>query len=118
MKFKWLLFVCAVLASCASPSTRLEWNLKRAVVHKSVRLPRADVEQIIRVVSRESIFPILLITGGKTERGDYEVTVYTDLSHDPQRYMEYDLQKRADGQWHIVSSGEGSIIVVDQKIIM
>lgn len=92
--------------------------MKHAVVHKTVRLPRAEVEQIIRVVSQESIFSILLITGGKTRQGDYEVSVYTDLSHDPQRYMVYDLQKQANGQWHIVFSGEGSIIVVDQTIMM
>jgi hypothetical protein len=106
------LLVCATFVSCASPSTRLAWNLKHAEVHKNVRLPQAEIDQIIRTVSRESIFPILLITREKTKHGD-QIVVYTDLEHDPQRYMGYELQKQSDGLWRIVFSGRGSIIVID-----
>ena len=108
------LFVCVAFAGCASPGTRLEWNLKNAVVHKNVHLPRTEVDQIIRIVSRESIFPILLITENKTKDG-IMVKVYTDLEHGPQRYMVYELQKQADGQWHIVFSGNGSIILIEHS---
>jgi hypothetical protein len=95
------------------PSTRLEWNLKHAVVHKNVRLPQSEIEQIIRTVSNKSIFPILSITQGRTKEGDI-VNVYTDLEHGPQRYMVYQLVKQSDGQWHIIFSGSGSIILIDQ----
>jgi hypothetical protein len=105
--------ICAAVVGCASPSTRLAWNLKHADVHKNVRIPRAEIDQIIRIVSRESIFPILLITQEKTKHGD-QISVYTDLEHDPQRYMVYDLQKQSDGLWHIVFSGNGSIIIIDE----
>jgi hypothetical protein len=107
-----------MVAGCVSPSVRLEWNLKHAVVYKNVRLPQAEVEQVIRIVSMESIFPILLITREKTKRGGDRVIVYTDLSHDPQRYMVYELQKQADGQWHVVFSGNGSIIIIDETVKM
>ena len=114
MRFKWIILACGVLLGCASPSTRLEWNLKHAVVHKNVRLPQSDIEQVIHIVSKESIFPILLITESNAKHGNI-VSVYTDLEHGPQRYMVYELQKQADGQWHIVFRGNGSIILIDQS---
>jgi hypothetical protein len=108
------LLACATFVSCASPSTRLAWNLKHADVHKNVRLPQSDIDQIIRTVSRASIFPILLITKEKTKHGD-RVAVYTDLEHGPQRYMVYELEKQTDGLWHIIFSGNGSIILIDNS---
>jgi hypothetical protein len=102
-----------LLLGCASPSTRLAWNLKHAEVHKSVRLPQSEVDQIIRTVSRESIFPILVISREKTKRSD-RIVVWTDLSHDPQRYMCYELEKQRDGLWHIVWQGNGSIMILDE----
>lgn len=108
-----VLLVCATFVGCASLSTRLAWNLKHAEVHKNVRLPQTEVDQIISTVSRKSIFPILLIAREKTKHGD-QIVVYTDLEHNPQRYMVYELQKRSDGLWHITFSGRGSIIVIDE----
>jgi hypothetical protein len=96
---------------CASPSTRLAGNLKHAVIHKTVRAPRSEVDQIIGTVSRESIFPIIFTTQDPRKIGG-RITVYTDLSHDPPRVVAYELQRQPDGVWHIVSSGKGSIIVI------
>src|SRR5260370_6654294 len=108
----WAVLLAMLLCGCASPSTRLAWNLKHAEVHKSVRLPQPEIDQIIRTVSTESIFPILVISREKTKRSD-RVVVWTDLSHDPQRYMCYELEKQRDGLWHIVWRCNRSIMIID-----
>ena len=106
-----LVWLAVLLSSCVSPSARLAGNLKHAVIHKTVRAPRSEVEQIIAMISRESIFPIIFITQDPKKIGGH-ITVYTDLSHDPPRVFAYELERRPDGVWHIVSSGKGSIIVI------
>jgi hypothetical protein len=77
-------------------------------------LPPCDdevIDQVIRTVSRESIFPILYITREKMQGSD-QVVVYTDFSHNPQRYMVYRLQKTNGRDWRIVWHGEGMAIYV------
>src|SRR5437867_12318792 len=105
----FLLSLC--LCGCASETERYTENLKRAQVHKSVHLPPAQIDQVMRTVSRESIFPIVYITREKLPDSD-QVVVYTDFSHNPQRYMVYRLQKTSGGEWRIVWHGEGMAIYV------
>jgi hypothetical protein len=103
------LILSVFLLSACSATQRYKWNSEHAHVSSDERLTPAEVDQIIRVVSEESIFPIICIS---RYRGKYSnaVTVFTDLSHDPQRFMEYDLKKKPDGLWYIVDHGEGSTI--------
>ena len=97
------------LCGCASETERYAENLKRAQIHKTVHLPAAQVDQIIRTVNRESMFPIVYITRENLPNSD-QVVVYTDFSHSPQRYMVYRLQKTNGGDWRIVWHGEGMAI--------
>lgn len=103
-----LLVLNVLLIGCASEAQRYTWNTGHAEILKSVRLPHSEVDQIIRLVSSESIFPILVIS----RQGD-DIVVYTDLEHGPQRFMVYRLKKQREG-WHIVSAGEGSTIVSEE----
>jgi hypothetical protein len=112
-RFVTVLALAVCVSACASQDERYHRNLKQVQIDKSVRLPQSEIEQIIRTVSRESMFPVLVTTRWKSHRGD-EVVVYTDLSHDPQRFMAYHLKKEADGAWRIFWHGEGSIILVDR----
>jgi hypothetical protein len=106
------LFILAVcVCACASETERYTENLKRAQIHKSVHLPHAEIDQVVRTVSRESVYPIVYITREKLQASD-QIVVYTDFSHSPQRYMVYRLQKAAGGDWHIVWHGEGMAIYV------
>jgi hypothetical protein len=97
-----------ILAAC-SATQRYKWNSEHAHVSPGEHLMRAEANQIVRSVSEASTFPIICLSRG---RGNYsnEVMVFTDLSHDPQRFMVYTLQKKTDGVWHIIDHGEGSII--------
>jgi hypothetical protein len=109
-----LLVFTACLCACASESQRYAWNSQHARVHRSVRLPQSEVDQIIRTVSAESIFPIVVISREQTPRSD-QIIVWTDAAHDPQSYMTYELERHRDGLWHIVSRQEGSIIILDER---
>jgi hypothetical protein len=103
------LILLALLLPACSSIQRYKWNSEHAHVSPDERLTPAEVDQIIRVVSEESIFPIICISRYRGEHSN-DVTVFTDLSHDPQRFMEYDLKKKPDGLWYIADHGEGSTI--------
>ena len=107
-----LIAVVLCLCACATEGERYQRNARQVQVGKNVRLPQSEIDEIVRAVSRESMFPILYISRWKSERGD-DIAVYTDLSHGPQRYMVYHVTKQADGQWHIFRHAEGSVIFGD-----
>ena len=109
-----LLVLAACLCACASESQRYAWNSQHVRVHRSVRLPQSEVDQIIRTVSTESIFPLVVISRERTLRSD-QIIAWTDAGHDPQSYMTYELERQRDGLWHIVSRQEGSIMILDES---
>ena len=101
-------FLAFLLTAC-SATQRYNWNSEHAHVSRDQHLTPTESDQIIRTVSEASTFPIICLSRG---RGNYsnQVMVFTDLSHDPQRFMVYTLRKRIEGIWQIVDYGKGSII--------
>jgi hypothetical protein len=54
-----ILVVAVVFSSCASQQEKYERNLKQARISNNIGLPQIEINEIIRTVSRESMFPIL-----------------------------------------------------------
>jgi hypothetical protein len=106
-----LLILLAVLLTACSATQRYKWNSEHAHVSPNEHLIRSEIDQIVHTVSEASTFPIICIS--RSHMNSNEVTVFTDLSHDPQRFMDYTLQKKVDGLWHIVDYGPGSVITCE-----
>src|SRR5947209_1499837 len=104
--------LAAFLGGCAS--ARYQWSSQHAEVAKNVRLPRIEIEQIMRTVTQRSPGPIFLVQQAHRPGGE-TIIAYTEFQHDPPRFWAYELQKRSDGQWHITFDGEGSIIIRDDE---
>ena len=101
------LVACIVLSGCVTE--RYTNNMQHAHVSSNVRIPRAELEQIVRTITKTTINPIVCISSSSAVYSG-EITVYTELQPEPQRFMDYDLQKQPDGLWHIISRGRSSVI--------
>ena len=101
-----------LLAACAN--ARFHYSMQHAEIAKTVRLPQAELEQILRTVTAHSPGPVFLVQRALRPGGE-TIIAYTTFQQDPPRFWAYELRKQTDGQWHITFDGEGSIIVRDSE---
>ena len=94
------------LLSCIS----VEYNLKHARVAPEARLSRSEVEQIVGTVTTKAYLVILGITRRHSEGGRDQVIVY--CSEPGLHLLVFTLEKVSGGQWEIVGSDRGSIMVL------
>ena len=91
------------LASCATD--RYRWSLAHAYMSPRARqLPRAELEEIVWLVSHAWSDTIIAVGGSCSEGLDqmHAVARYTDYE-----VMVFDL-KKVSGHWRIVDHGEGT----------
>src|ERR1043165_7338086 len=99
--------VVAVILLSACAADRYRWNLTHQhLMPNASKLPRADIEEITRLVSTKSAQPILGIARKRTGPHAGEVTVATTYpgGNYPEDHGCYWLQKKA-GHWRIVQGG-------------
>jgi hypothetical protein len=66
-------------------------------------LPRADLEAIIRIVTRGTVNPILSIYRAESHNGREEVSVSAGASTG---YAEEFQVEKVNGEWRIISRGQ------------
>ena len=101
------IIVALFLSACAAD--RYRWNLAHQhLMPNASKLPRADIEEITRLVSQASLQPILGIAYQPTGRRRGEVTVVTSYpsGETPDDNGSYYLRKDR-GHWHITWGGTG-----------
>jgi hypothetical protein len=99
--------VAVLLSACAGD--RYQWNLAHQhLMPNASKLPRADIEEITRLVSEKSPQPILGISRRRSGSHAGEVTVVTAYpgGHYPEDHGAYWLRKEA-GHWRITQGGAG-----------
>jgi len=98
-------FAAAVLILTACATGRYDWSLAHAYMSPRARqLPRAELEEIVWLVSHAWGDAIIAVGGACNEGRDqmHVVAKYTDYE-----VMIFDL-KKTSGHWHIVDHGEGT----------
>jgi hypothetical protein len=101
-----LLVVVALLVLSGCPADRFRWNFAHAYLSPRARqLPRAELEEIIRLVSYATPEIIIGVGQSCTERGLDEMHVVTGYTND--RVTVFDL-KKSGGKWRIVDRGDAS----------
>ena len=99
--------IMLLLSACAGD--RYQWNLAhQQIMPNASRLPRADIEEITRLVSERSAQPILGISRRRSGPHAGEVTVVTAYpsGNYPEDHGAYWLRKEA-GHWRITFGGAG-----------
>jgi hypothetical protein len=94
-----------LLSGCAAD--RYEWNLThQRLMPNASKLPRADIEEITRLVSEKSLQPILGIARRRSGPHAGEVAVVTAYPsrNYPEDHGAYWLRKEG-GHWHITKGG-------------
>jgi len=107
MKRALALAIIVTFAGCAAD--RYRWNLAHEhLMPNASKLPRADIEEITRLVSAKSLQPILGISLQRSGRRAGEVTVVTAYPSGtyPEDHGAYWLRKEA-GHWRITQGGAG-----------
>ena len=111
--------ICRWVALCLLPALSLagcasqlyQWNMEHAYIAPAARLPRLELEQVMRTVTQKSLNTVIGITRWTEHGRPDEIIVYTELDPSASLMMVYNLRKQTDGLWHIVDYGEGTIIV-------
>ena len=99
--------VAVLLSACAGD--RYQWNLAhQRVMPNASKLPRADIEEITRLVSEKSPQPILGISHRRSgpHAGDVTVVTAYPSGNYPEDHGAYWLRKEA-GHWRITEGGAG-----------
>ena len=100
----------ALLLSFASGcALSYEYDLAHAYVTPWTQLPKSDIQEIVRVVSRRSFQSIIGIRQDPSQRKSNRVNVYTGSDSSAFVYV----LERSGATWRIVDSGQMSISVVD-----
>ena len=97
-------------AFAAVSCINVEYNLKHARVPPEARLSRSEVAQIVAAVTRKAHLVIVGITRWDSEGGRDQVIVY--CSEPGLQLLVFTLEKAPGGQWEIVRSDRGSIMVL------
>jgi hypothetical protein len=100
------LLALAVLLFSGCAADRYRWNLDHAYLSPRARqLPRADLEEIVHLVSYAGPNVIIGIGQSCTEHTFDEMHVVAEYTED--RVMVFDL-KKSGGKWRIIDRGDGS----------
>jgi|SRR6266513_1654357 len=101
MMFRQCALLAVLLFACMSCETdRYQWNLNHAEVHAKPPLPRADVEQIVRLVTHTTTSPIGSIARSPPQNGQEQVSIIAAASTGP--VDEFILQK-VGSEWKVGS---------------
>jgi hypothetical protein len=103
-------FACALLAGCVFNSP--EYSLAHAYVTPWTRLPKDQIQEIVRVISHSSTQAIIGISQSSPKGNPAEVDVYTGNPDGTSPYYWNYTLKRSGGTWHIVNSGQMSFSVI------
>jgi hypothetical protein len=107
MKRALALLIIVAFGACAAD--RYRWNLAHQhLMPNASKLPRADIEEITRIVSAKSLQPILGISLQRSGRRAGEITVVTAYrsGNYPEDHGCYWLRKEG-GHWRIIQGGPG-----------
>jgi hypothetical protein len=96
------------VAGCAS----FEYNLAHAYVTPWTRLPKAEIQEIVRVVSRSSTQTIIGISQSSPSTKPNEVDVFTGTPDGSSAYYWNYTLKRSETTWRIADSGQISFTVI------
>jgi hypothetical protein len=102
-----VIMIAILLSACAGD--RYRWNLAhQQLMPNASKLPRADIEEITRLVSQRSPQPILGISRRRSGPHAGQVTVVTAYpsGNYPEDHGAYWLRKEA-GHWRITEGGAG-----------
>ena len=101
---RWVAVVVAVLLT-ACAADRYRWNMAHQhLMPNASKLPRADIEEITRLVSKKSLQPILGIA--RYRNGEVAVVTAYPSGNYPEDHGAYWLRKEA-GHWRIIQGGAG-----------
>jgi hypothetical protein len=105
-----LALALAFLTGCVFNS--YEYNLAHAYVPPWTQLPKSDIQEIVRVVSRSSTQSIIGIDQGPREKEVGRVSVYTGNPDGSSPYYWCYTLERSESTWRIVDGGQMSISVI------
>ena len=94
-----LLALAALLLVSGCAEDRYQWSLTHAGVTGRPRLPRADLEQIIRAVTRSTLQPVVSVD--RTDSNHVSVIAATSVGY----VEDFELQK-VGAEWRITSRKE------------
>jgi hypothetical protein len=104
------------MAGCVFNS--YEYNLAHAYVTPWTKLPKAQIQEIVRVVSRSSTQSIIGVSQDSRSRKPVRVEVYTgNPDGSGPYYWNYTLEQ-SGSTWRIVEGGQISITVIGLALSM
>ncbi len=109
MRFHYSSALAAWLMLTGCVAQRTAYTLQHAHVSPDISLPKSELEQIVREVTRRTLNPVLCITDAGAEYPS-GITVYTLVEDEPARFLVWEFRKQADGRWHGSTSGVASIM--------
>lgn len=106
-----VVFLFSALVACTNRAI-YEWNLKHACVTPWTHLSKSDREEIIRIISRDNVNPIMGITEHRPWDDGSTVSVFTGNTYrnDNSFWTGYSLKKE-NGQWRVTFFGDSSPII-------